>query len=475
MDPKVGTNQMRPVRFYGGTAGALAPFALFLAGVSWLAFSGAPDERGFWPILLAALALGLILSRDREAYAENAIDGMSQRMVILMVMAWLLAGVLGALMTASGFVDSLVWLATRAGLSGRMFVVAAFVICCAVSTATGTSLGTIILCAPLLYPAGGALGASPPVLIGAILGGATFGDNISPVSDTTIASATSQGADIGGVVRSRIKYALPAAGLAILLYLTLGSADSAVGVASPNSEVAVGPRGLAMLLAPGVAIVVLLYKRHLFEGLIYGVLVALLVGLLLGLFSPGDILVIDREAYVARGLIIEGMERGLGISIFTVLLMGLVAGLEGCGVLDRVIGWATAHATSARHADLWIFTTVTAAVLLTTHSVVAILTTGRFVREVGGAHGLSAYRRANLQDVTVCTYPFLLPFFIPTILAASTTQSGLGFGMPPLSPLTVGLFNFHSWALLAMVLIAVITGFGSSAVGPREPIPSKLS
>ncbi len=190
MNPITGEGKTRTVLFYGGTVGALAPFALFLVGVSWLAFSGAPDEKGFWPILLAALAFGLLLARDRNAYAENAIDGMSQRMVMLMVMAWLLAGVLGALMNASGFVDSLVWVATRAGLSGRWFVVAAFVVSCAVSTATGTSLGTIILCAPLLYPAGAALGASPPVLIGAILGGATFGDNISPVSDTvTVAQA----------------------------------------------------------------------------------------------------------------------------------------------------------------------------------------------------------------------------------------------------------------------------------------------
>jgi Na+/H+ antiporter NhaC len=466
--PMMGETQKRSVLFYGGTVGALAPFALFLAGVSWLAFSGAPDEKGFWPILLAALALGLLLARDREAYSENAIDGMSQRLVMLMVMAWLLAGVLGALMNASGFVDSLVWVATRAGLSGRWFVAAAFLICCAVSTATGTSLGTIILCAPLLYPAGGALGASPPVLIGAILGGATFGDNISPVSDTTIASATSQGADLGGVVRSRLKYALPAAGLALVLYLVLGSAEPGVGSAQTGSDAVVGPRGLAMLLAPGVAIGVLLCRRHLFEGLIYGVLVALTVGLLFGLFSPGDVLVIDRDAYVARGLIIEGMERGIGISIFTILLMGLVAGLEGSGVLDRVVAWATERATTARHADLWIFATVSAAVLLTTHSVVAILTTGKFAREVGGAHGLSAYRRANLMDVTVCTYPFLLPFFIPTILAASTTLSGVDFGMPSQSPLTVGLFNFHSWALLVMVLVAVVTGFGRSASGSTD-------
>jgi len=448
------------LQFHGGTVGALAPFALFLAGVSWLAFSGAPDERGFWPILLAALTLGLVLSRDRIAYADSVIDGMSQRMVMLMVMAWLLAGVLGALMNASGFIDSLVWVSTRTGLSGRWFVAAAFLVCCAVSTATGTSLGTIILCAPLLYPAGADLAASPPVLIGAILGGATFGDNISPVSDTTIASATSQGADIGGVVRSRLKYALPAAGVALCIYVALGTAETTTASAGGASASPVGPRGLPMLLAPAVAIGVLLCRRHLLEGLIYGALTALIVGLLVGLLSPNEILVIDREAYVARGLIVEGMERGLGISIFTILLKGLVAGLERCGILHRVIQCATSRATPPRHADLWIFTTVSAAVLLTTHSVVAILTTGRFAREVGGSFSLSPYRRANILDVTVCTYPFLLPFFIPTILAASTTASGSGFGMPTLSPLSAGLHNYHSWALLAIVVVAVSTGYG---------------
>jgi Na+/H+ antiporter NhaC len=458
-DPK---QQPSALRFHGGTVGALTPFALFLAGVSWLAFSGAPDERGFWPILLAALTLGLLLARDRKVYAENAIDGMSQRMVMLMVMAWLLAGVLGALMNASGFIDSLVWAATRTGLSGRWFVAAAFLVCCAVSTGTGTSLGTIILCAPLLYPAGGELGASPAVLIGAILGGATFGDNISPVSDTTIASATSQNADLGGVVRSRLKYALPAACVALLFYVLLGAAASGAPPETTVPESSVGPKGLPMLLAPGVAIGVLLRRRHLLEGLIYGALTALIVGLVLGLLSPREILVIDRDAFVARGLIVEGMERGLGISIFTILLMGLVAGLERSGLLDRVVGWAAARATTPKHADLWIFTTVSAAVLLTTHSVVAILATGKFARELGGSVGLSAYRRANLLDVTVCTYPFLLPFFIPTILAASTTSSGSDFGMPHLSPLAAGINNFHSWALLVIVAVAVTTGYGRS-------------
>jgi len=97
-----------PLGFYAGLAGALAPFALFLCGVGWLGLSGAPDERGFWPILLAALVLGLVLAKDRTAYSETLIQGMSQPIVMIMIMAWLLAGVLGTLLQGSGFVESLI-------------------------------------------------------------------------------------------------------------------------------------------------------------------------------------------------------------------------------------------------------------------------------------------------------------------------------------------------------------------------------
>ena len=83
------------------------------------------------------------------------------------------------------------------------------------------------------------------------------------------------------------------------------------------------------------------------------------------------------------------------------------------------------------------------AVLLTTHGVVAMLAVGAFAKETGQRFGLSAYRRANLHDVTVCTYPFLFQYSLPTILMSSATASGTGFGLPRLSPLDVGLFNVY--------------------------------
>ena len=106
------------------------------------------------------------------------------------------------------------------------------------------------------------------------------------------------------------------------------------------------------------------------------------------------------------------------------------------------------------------FAAVSGAVMLTTHSVVAILTAGPLARKTGEAVGLSPYRRANILDVTVCTYPFLLPFFVPVILAASTTASGSDVGVPRVSPLDVGLHNVHSWALLVVIVFAITTGWG---------------
>ncbi len=459
-----------PLTFYGGLAGALLPFVLFFGGVIWLGLSGAPDERGFWPILVAALTLGLALARDRHRYAETIVAGMSRRIVLLMILAWLLAGVLGTLMNASGFVEALAWLATRTGVSGGGYAAAAFLICCLVSTSTGTSLGTVIICAPLLYPAGAPLGVDPVVLMAAILGGATFGDNISPVSDTTIASAATQDASIGDVVRSRLKYALPAALAALILYAALGGGTLAAAADGASRLGEAGPRGLPMLLVPAFVIALLLAKRHLLEGLLFGIALAVALGLGLGLFATADVFYLDLESFGARGLIVSGLERGVGVSIFTILLMGLVAGLEATGLMDRLVGLARKRARTPRAVELWTFGTVSAAALLTTHSTVAILAVGDFTREAGRRAGIPGPRRANVLDITVCTYPFLLPHCIPTILAASMSQGAAG--MPRLTALEVGLANFHSWALLAVVLLAISTGWGRFSDRPTtDPEP----
>lgn len=454
-----------PLRFAGGTAGALAPFALFLAGVAWLGLSGAPAERGLWPVLLAALGLGLVLARDRARYSDEVVAGMARPLVAVMILAWLLAGVLGAILRAAGFVESLAQLAATLGVTGGGFASGAFLAGCAVSTATGTSLGTILVAGPILYPAGVALGADPAWLVGAILAGATFGDNVSPVSDTTIASAGTQGAPIGAVVRSRMAYALPAGAAALAGFFVLGGGGTAEEVGRGGASLL--PLGMAV--APGLALWLLLRGRSLLEGLMAGAAAACLAGLALGVLGPADLLRIDAAHFTARGLVVEGMESAIGISIFTLLLVGLVAALEASGLVERLVEAARRRARGRVGAEAWVVSAASGAVMLTTHSVVAILAVGEFAREMGERYGIPRARRANLLDVTVCTWPFLLPWFLPTILAASQTGAAAEAGLPRVGALSAGLHNLYSWGLVVALAVAVATGYGTRNEKGADP------
>ena len=472
-------SQPPPLLFRLGLAGASIPILVFAIGAAWLGFSGAPDERGLWPILIAALGTGLVLARSASAYSAAAIRGMSRPIVMLMVMAWLLAGIFSVLLREAGLVDALVWAGGELGLRGGGFVVLAFLVAVLFSTATGTSLGTILICAPLLYPAAGVLAADPVVLIGAILAGATFGDNVSPVSDTTIASASTQRAPMGGVVRSRLRYALPAALVAALVLLVFGGTDGAPSTGQAvSAELAGDPAAFPMLLAPLAAFVMLFRGKGLVESLFTGVAAAVVVGLAAGLISPPDLIHIDAEAFRAQGLILDGMEGAVGIVVFTILLMGIVGAAQEAGILDRLAGGGgnategrAAAAETPRRAELRIFGVTSAAVVLTTHSVMAILAVGDLVRRSGRRAGIGRFRRANLLDMTVCTYPFLLPFFIPTILASSATSAGEPYGVPRVSALEAGLANPYSWALLAIILAVIYTGLGRSR-SPATPDPT---
>jgi Na+/H+ antiporter NhaC len=453
------TKDLSTIRFYGGVVGALFPFFVFLVGVMVIALSGAPDERGFWPVLVLSLCLGLLLARDRKNFCVCVIEGMAQPIVMIMITAWMLASIIGVLMSETGFVEALTWTAGQMHLGGTAFVIASFLICCIVSVSTGSSFGTILICAPLLFPAGGILGAHLATLAGAIIGGATFGDCIAPISDTTIASAVSQKADIIGTVRSRLKYVVPAAFVAVVFYvLSAGLRANPVLNVTPGLEGS--PQGLPMLIVPVVIIVLLLKKKHLLHGLLAGLLVGVILGLSLKLLPLSRLLALDLENYSAQSFVIDGINRAVGISFFTILLMGLVSTLKASGLLKRLVEYSTKRSRTLKHTEAWISGAVGAAVLLTCHSIVAILTVGEFTRETGENIGLHRYRRANLLSLVVCTFPFIFPYFIPVILMANTTSSGAAYGIPPVSPLQTGLHNFLSWALMAMVLFAVISGFG---------------
>lgn len=454
------------LEFHGGILGALLPFIIFLIGVVVIALSGAPDEKGFWPVLILAIGVGLILAKDRTAFSEIVISGMSQKIVMIMIMAWILASIIGVLMTLTGFVEALIWISDQLNLNGIGFVVATFIICCIVSLSTGSSFATILICSPLLYPTGGILGSHLPTLAGAIIGGAAFGDFIAPISDTTIASALSQKAKIGPTVKSRIKYILPAALLALACYALTAIWFNDVG--NTNENVLSGrPEGLIMLLAPVLIIYLFLKGKHLLHGLLFGLMFGTILGLASGLLPMEQLISLDLENFAAKSFVIDGINRAVGLSVFTILLMGLVATLKASGLMTKLVDFAAQHTKSEKHAEGWIATVMSMAVLLTTHSIVAILMVTDFTNKTGEKFGVSKIRRANILSLIACVFPFVLPYFIPVILMANMTATGKDFGIPQVSPFSVGLYNFMSWGLLFMALLTIFFGFGKHKI-PKQ-------
>ena len=449
----------KPIAFYGGVLGALLPFIVFVTGVIIIALSGAPDERGFWPVLILALAIGLFLSKDKNAFSETVIEGMSQKIVMIMITAWILASIIGVLMTVTGFVEALTWVIGEMKMGGVGFVLTTFIICAIVSLSTGSSFATILICGPILYPAGGLAGAHLPTLVGAIIGGATFGDFIAPISDTTIASALSQKAKIGETVKSRLKYILPAVILALIAYLVSASLNS-----TPSDFKSMGisgdPKGLPMLAVPVIIIVLFLKGKHLIHGLLAGLVVGVIIGLSFGLLPIDTLFSLDLENITAKSFVIDGINRAVGISFFTILLMGMVATLKSSGIINQLVDFASKRSKTQKQAEGWIASTVGAAVLLTTHSIVAILMVSEFANKTGEKSNIHPIRRANILSLTTCVFPFLLPYFIPVILVANTTLSGEEYGIPPVAPLQAGLYNFVSWALLFMALLVILFGYG---------------
>ena len=130
--------------------------------------------------------------------------------------------------------------------------------------------------------------------------------------------------------------------------------------------------------------------------------------------------------------------------------------------MTKLVDFAALRTKTEKQAEGWIATVMSMAVLLTTHSIVAILMVTDFTNKTGEKLGVSKIRRANLLSLIACIFPFVLPYFIPVILMANMTATGKEFGIPQVSPFEVGLFNFMSWGLLVMALLTIFFGFGKN-------------
>ena len=186
--------------------------------------------------------------------------GASSELTGTVVLILIASGIFSAMMKASGVADGLVFLGGMLHLTGHAFTVFVLLASSLMAAATGSSIGTLLAAMPIFFPAGVALGADPAMLAGAVLSGAIFGDNLAPVSDVTVISSVTQRfrdgtpADIAGVVRTRLPYAMTALAVSMPVYAFMGASR-------PVSEAALSGDASALLMLVPVAVLIAVAVR----------------------------------------------------------------------------------------------------------------------------------------------------------------------------------------------------------------------
>lgn len=447
------------IEFHGGMFGLLFPFLLLFGGIIWLSVVGKAMPMAFWVPTLVAILAAVILAKKPSQCAELLIEGMANEMVAIMLMAWFLAGIVAQLLKSTGLIQGLIWLCVSIGVNGALFPLITFICGSLLSTATGTALGTVIALAPILYPVGVALGANPPVMLAAIVSAAYFGDNIAPVSDTTIASAYSQGTDVPNVVRSRLKYAFVAAAIAAVGFIVFGGMGSHAGKLDLSYVGEVSPKGLIMLVVPALLIFLMYHNVHLIVALISAAGIGILLGAVSGLLSINQLLIIDMNQFSVGGIVVDGINSLIDIAVFAMLLMGLINLLNRGGFFDMVLEKLSKYTQTAVQAELMVALMNVVLCLLTVANSVVIVMEGPIAKRLlVEKHNITPDRSANILDAVSCSAMCLIPYGFAPLLAFMFAG---GSGAPvDFSINQIVLYSFHGWALGLVMLVSILTGWG---------------
>ncbi len=443
------------VEFRLGRVGKAAPIIAAAAMIGWAALHQS-NVNGYVLAFFAALVTGVIFAKDEKAYGEALVYGLSKPMFAVIVLAVILAAISGKLISASGAVQTIAVYVVEAGFTGKLFVAATFLITCLLAFATGTSVGTYFVVIPILFPVGVMAGAAPEFMIGAIVSGAAFGDNLGPISDTTIASATTQHADLGTVVKTRARYSLPAAAGALVLFLLFSkTTDGSAALEQAGGEA--NPVSLIMLVVPVVIIVLCMMRKHLITALNWGILAGIAAGLISGVYRMED-LISFPGGFSVSGAITDAIAGTAGTVAMLIAVFSLLGVMECGGLFEDVKGILERFAKRERSTEATIVLSVGILSMVTGVISVAIVALGDLVNELGERAGVNRYRRANLMDCTGCVFCFLAPWTVHCVIPAQQSAAfGEGFAVAPAS---VPFVNYYSICMLAMLLLAVFIGYG---------------
>lgn len=462
-----GSKQIDKLEFRMGAFGAAIPLVFFVVWAITTSVLQLSSEIGLVMGAVIGLTLGLLFCKSKWAdYAQGLFDGLAQPVGVIAMVAWFYAGMFAQVLQVGGLVEGLVWIGAITGLTGGLFVALTFLLAAVFSTAVGTGYGTTVAFCTLMYPAGIATGADPVMLFAAILAGAVFGDNLAPVSDTTIVSATTQDADVPGVVRSRFKYAIWAAIPSTILFAIFGgggeaATDQAAVTAMLDST---NPNGLVMLVPFALVLILALSGQHLITSLTWGIISSIPFIILLNLGTFGDIIRFNPDSdAIVEGALIDGITGYVNMAILILLIVAAAHLLRLGGTMEAItkglVKWIKASVRRAEFAIWGIVALLNSAITINTAAEIAA---APFVKELGRKYRIHRYRRANMLDAVTSALGYIFPWGAPVLLGWSTikTMKETYDWLPVVEPTAVFPFVFQGWFLVVIMLIAALTSWG---------------
>lgn len=410
---------------------ALSPLAVFL-GIYLVSSLIAKD---FYKIPIAAaflIASAYALLISKKAPIEDKIAvfsrGAGHKNVLLMLWIFILAGAFAETARQIGAIDATV-AATLHILPPSMLFVGLFLASCFISMAIGTSVGTIVALVPVAAGIASESGFDTGFVAAIVAGGAFFGDNLSFISDTTIAATKTQGCLMSDKFKVNLKIVAPAALAVAVMYIIIGHGASFSAPADPVNWTRLIPYVLVIGLAmTGVNVV---------EVLAIGIGVNAIIG-----FCQGTLTWTTWLGSIGTGI------AGMGdLIIVTMLSGGMLEVIRENGGIDYLVRILTKGISGKRGAEFSIAALVSMANVCTANNTIAILTTGRIAKDITTRFGLDPRKTASILDTFSCMIQGLLPYGAQMLMAS---------GLAGISSLSIIKYLFYPYTMGAFAVLAIL-------------------
>lgn len=445
-------NQQGFAETYGGIFGACLPLIVMLGSILVMAALGMRSTKNFWSAGFFAVVTGFLVYKDKKRFQDAIIEGATDKTFGFMICCFLMAGIMSKILTSSHLVSGLLYVLAKLHVSAALIPILCFIICTILSTATGSAAGAMTTTAPVMLPLAFEMGCNINLVCGAIIAGSCFGDNLAPISDTTIASSLSQEVDVTRVVRSRLKYALIAGAISVVLYVVLGFAMAGEGVA--NELVADGTyvSSLVFLILPVLIVIIMLRGGGLFTALLISEILGILMLFVFGFETPATLVASD-------GLIYNAFSGMLNSIIFILFIFIMVSIVKNAGLLEALLNRMRKYANSARSAEIVGGAMVSVMSVAISSGTSAIAFCGPIIRQLMRPFKVDRARSANILDGLGCGMGYLVPTN-PGCLQLAGFAVAAGAVAEGYSAISFVGYNFHSMALFLVFWFAILTGWG---------------